>query len=158
MMTPEPEIRTRHVAWHTHAHALRHIREVVFIIEQKVPREEEWDDQDEGSQHFIAEDQDGHALGCARLLPTGQIGRMAVLREQRGSGIGRRLLEAALEEARTQGMREVFLHAQTHALEFYRKSGFVPYGDEFMEAGIPHREMMRTLEPSGATLSGPANG
>lgn len=147
-MRPEPAVRTRRVPWHSHAHTLRQIREIVFIIEQKVPREEEWDDQDEGAEHFIAEDQQGRAVGCARLLPTGQIGRMAVLREQRGSGIGRRLLEAALDAARARGMREVFLHAQTHAIEFYRKSGFIAHGDEFMEAGIPHREMMQTLAPS----------
>ena len=120
MMTPEPEIRTRRVAWHTHAHALRHIREVVFIIEQKVPREEEWDDQDEGSQHFIAEDQDGHALGCARLLPTGQIGRMAVLRRLRETGLGRQVLLALVAQAKARGDREVLLSKWLHQLKVPR--------------------------------------
>lgn len=147
-MKADHAVRVRRVPWASNAHALRQIREAVFIIEQQVPREEEWDDQDEGAEHFIAEDANNRAVGCARLLPTGQIGRMAVLRDQRGCGIGQRLLEAALDAARMHGMHTVFLHAQTHALEFYRKSGFVAHGDEFMEAGIPHREMTQRLNPS----------
>ncbi|MGA1676321.1 MAG: GNAT family N-acetyltransferase [Pseudomonadales bacterium] len=144
-MNSERAIQVTWVPWNTHAAALQRIREIVFIIEQGVPREEEWDDQDELAEHFIAIDTNGNALGCARLLPSGQIGRMAVLSQHRGLGIGRALLRAAMTGARARGMRAVFLHAQTHALEFYRKSGFVEHGPEFMEAGIPHREMTRDL-------------
>jgi predicted GNAT family N-acyltransferase len=109
-----------------------------------VPREEEWDGLDEAATHFLALNSAGQPLGCARLLPDGQIGRMAVLKESRGTGLGQRLLTAAIEAAVSQGQRRVFLHAQTHAIGFYRKAGFLPHGPEFMEAGIPHVEM--TLE------------
>jgi len=83
-------------------------------------------------------------VGCARLMPSGQIGRMAVLPDYRGTGLGRRLLDEAIEEAKRQGFQRVHLHAQTHAAGFYRKAGFLPEGPEFMEAGIAHQAM--TLE------------
>lgn len=129
------------VPWSSHREPLQWIREQVFIVEQEVPRDLEWDGQDEESCHFLAVDDDGALVGCARLLPDGQIGRMAVLPEWRGAGIGLRLLQAAIDEAAGCGLQQVFLHAQTHALEFYRRAGFRPVGEEFMEAGIPHRAM-----------------
>src|SRR5262249_28896610 len=95
--------------------------------------------------HFVALNEAGQALGTARLLRTGQIGRMAVLNEQRGRGIGRQLLEAAVAEASNIGLARVFLHAQKHAEPFYRKSGFLAIGPEFLEAGIPHVEMALEL-------------
>ncbi len=127
--------------WSRYRDQLRAVRERVFIEEQRVPRELEWDGEDDVSRHFLALDESGRAVGCARLLPSGQIGRMAVLPELRGCGLGARLLGAAVDEARRQGMRKVFLHAQTHAAGFYRKAGFVPVGGEYMEAGIPHQSM-----------------
>jgi predicted GNAT family N-acyltransferase len=136
------------VEWISHREALRWLREQVFIIEQGVPRELEWDGQDEHSHHFIALNEAGQALGCARLLPTGQIGRMAVLADHRHSGIGMRLLLEAIEAAKRLGFDRVMLHAQTHATSFYGKAGFEPEGDVFMEAGIPHREMTLILAPS----------
>ena len=131
--------------WATRAEALRRVREIVFIEEQGVSREEEWDGLDESARHFVAIDEAGQALGTARLLPTGQIGRMAVLRQHRGRGLGRRLLDAAVAAAADAGFERVFLHAQTHAVPFYRKAGFDPVGDEFLEAGIPHLHMVRLL-------------
>lgn len=143
------------VSWDTHKDALRRIREVVFIDEQQVPREIEWDGADDDASHFLAVDESGELLGCARLLPGGQIGRMAVLAGHRGRGLGQRLLTAAIEQARRQGLREVHLHAQTHAAGFYRKAGFLPDGGTFMEAGIPHQAMTLDLpipfEPPGAS-------
>jgi predicted GNAT family N-acyltransferase len=139
------EVHVIQVPWNTHGDRLRFVRERVFIDEQKVPRQEEWDGRDEEAAHFIALNAAGQALGCARLLPDGQIGRMAVLESHRGTGLGMRLLEAAIEEAVHRGMRSVFLHAQTHALGFYRKAGFVPQGSEFAEAGIPHYAMTLAL-------------
>lgn len=133
------------VAWHSHKEALRRIREAVFIVEQQVPREIEWDGADDAASHFLAVNEAGQALGCARLLPTGQIGRMAVLAEHRRRGLGQRLLSEAVEEAKRQGMPSVHLHAQTHAAGFYRKAGFLPEGGEFMEAGMPHQEMVLEL-------------
>ena len=129
------------VPWSSHRDPLRRVREAVFIEEQQVPRELEWDGEDEVSTHFLALTESGHPVGCARLLPSGQIGRMAVLPSHRGTGLGRRLLAEVIEEAKRQGFARVHLHAQTHALDFYRKSGFLPVGGEFLEAGIPHQAM-----------------
>lgn len=133
------------VSWDSHRDALRRIRERVFIEEQQVPRDIEWDGADEACRHFLALTEAGQAVGCARLMPSGQIGRMAVLSEHRGTGLGRRLLAEAIEEAKRLGMRKVHLHAQSHATEFYRKAGFLPVGGEFMEAGIPHQAMELAL-------------
>lgn len=129
------------VPWDSHRDRLRQVRERVFVEEQSVPRELEWDGEDEVCTHILALTEAGQAVGCARLMPSGQIGRMAVLPEFRGTGLGRRLLDEAIEEAKRQGMRHVHLHAQTHAAGFYRKAGFLPVGGEFMEAGIPHQGM-----------------
>lgn len=125
------------------------IRRLVFVIEQQVPEEEEWDGMDTHSTHFIAwQDADGDQpspIGTARLLPDGHIGRVAVLTEQRGQGVGVALMQAAIDAARQQGHAKVVLSAQLHALAFYEHLGFVAYGDTFMDAGIPHREMVLTL-------------
>jgi predicted GNAT family N-acyltransferase len=133
------------VPWQTHREALQRVREQVFIIEQEVPRELEWDGEDDQAHHFIALNEAGQALGCARLLPSGQIGRMAVLKTCRGTGLGARLLDAAIDHAQALGMQRVFLHAQRHAEPFYRKAGFLPEGQEFLEAGIPHIGMSLAL-------------
>jgi len=131
--------------WVDHRESLQSIREVVFIEEQQVPREIEWDGQDDASTHFLAVNEFGQHIGCARLLPSGQIGRMAVLEEHRGTGVGAMLLGAAVEHGKSQGFDRLYLHAQTYAEEFYRRGGFLPYGDEFEEAGIPHRAMEMKL-------------
>jgi len=122
-----------------HAEASR-IRLAVFVQEQNVPREIEMDAHDAVSVHALAYDS-GTAVGTGRLLPDGHIGRMAVLREHRARGVGAAILTRLVAEARRLGMREVVLSAQTHALGFYRKQGFVPSGGVYMEAGIPHQEM-----------------
>ena len=119
----------------------RVVRERVFVEEQGVPRDLEWDDWDERSDHAVALDVGSNAIGTARLLPDGRVGRMAVLRHWRGQGVGAALLEALLRMAGERGVREVTLHAQKHAAGFYRRFGFNPRGDEFLEAGIPHQEM-----------------
>lgn len=142
-MTTEPnqEYRIRRADWHADGPTLRKLRETVFVREQGVPLELEWDGLDATAIHLLAETPDGGALGTARLLPSGQIGRMAVLSEYRGRGIGARLLAAALQAARNRGQPQPWLNAQTSAAEFYRKAGFRPEGEIFMEAGIPHRRM-----------------
>ena len=121
-----------------HAQALR---VEVFVVEQGVPVELEWDEADEVSTHTVAYDQSGQAVATGRLLPDGHIGRMAVRKSARGQGIGTQVLSALLHEAKRQQFRELVLHAQTHAIEFYAKHGFQIEGDEFLEAGIPHRRM-----------------
>ncbi len=123
----------------------RQVRETVFVAEQRVPRDLEMDEHDAVSRHVVARDAEGGAIGTGRLLPDGHIGRMAVLADWRGKGVGRALLERLLEEAARQDLRHLALHAQTQASGFYRRFGFVEEGPEFIEAGIPHRTMVRSL-------------
>ena len=120
------------------------IRFAVFVEEQGVPRDIELDDMDPASVHAIAFFQ-GQAVGTARLLPDGHIGRMAVLKAWRGRGIGGRLLNALIDAARRRGDREVALSAQVHAVPFYRAHDFVEEGGEYLEAGIRHQAMRRAL-------------
>jgi len=120
------------------------IRFAVFVEEQGVPREIELDEMDDACVHAVAFEGE-NAVGTGRLLPNGHIGRMAVLRQWRGRGIGSRMLERLIEEARSRGDREVALSAQVHAAAFYRAHGFVEEGGEYLEAGIPHQAMRRAL-------------
>ncbi|MGH7337989.1 MAG: GNAT family N-acetyltransferase [Myxococcota bacterium] len=120
------------------------VRTLVFVEEQGVPVAIEMDDQDAASVHAIAY-VDGRVVGTGRLLPDGHIGRMAVLKENRGGGVGGAILQRLVDEARRRGMREVVLAAQTHALGFYRKHGFREAGAVYEEAGIPHQDMRREL-------------
>lgn len=120
------------------------IRRRVFIEEQQVSQEEEWDGRDDLCLHFLAQRGDT-ALGTARLLPDGHIGRVAVLQEARGMGVGVALMQAAIAAAQHQGHPAVELTAQTHALAFYERLGFTAFGDIFLDAGIPHRSMRLEL-------------
>ena len=120
------------------------IREQVFIEEQQVPPELEWDGLDPECIHVLATLGDGTAIGTARMLD-GHIGRMCVLPEWRGCGAGRALLEALLSHAREQHIRKLVLNAQTGATGFYEKSGFNATGPVFMDAGIPHRRMIYAI-------------
>ncbi|WP_298623992.1 GNAT family N-acetyltransferase [uncultured Zoogloea sp.] len=120
------------------------IRFTVFVDEQKVPVELELDEFDPLSCHALALAGD-EAVGTGRLLPDGHIGRMAVLAGWRGRGVGALLLQALIDEAKRRGMARVVLNAQTHALGFYARFGFVPEGEEYEEAGLPHRTMGRSL-------------
>lgn len=131
--------------WQDHAAALRAIRETVFILEQQVPVELEWDGLDVGCLHVLAADAAGNPIGTARLLSDGHIGRMAVLKEWRGRGVGSALLQWLLAEARKLGLRQAVLNAQTYAAGFYTKFGFQAVGEEFMDAGIPHVKMVLPL-------------
>ncbi|AVI62767.1 GNAT family N-acetyltransferase [Halomonas sp. GFAJ-1] len=130
--------------WPTLGEAASAIRCTVFIEEQRVPQEEEWDGRDAECRHFLAT-LNGQPVGTARLLPDGHIGRVAVLPSARGTGIGYQLMEAAIQAAREAGHAKAELSAQLHALAFYERLGFVAYGEIFMDAGIPHRDMALTL-------------
>ena len=123
-------------------HALETIRYQVFVAEQGVAVEEEMDDFDATSTHLLATSTDAGTVGCARIMPTGQIGRMAVLQNLRGRGIGANLLNAAICQAKHLGVLPIFLHAQCHAENFYAQFGFVPQGEVFDEAGIEHITMV----------------
>jgi len=120
------------------------VRFAVFVEEQQVPAEIELDEFDPLSMHALAFDAQGRVLGTGRLLPDGHIGRMAVLPQARGAGVGSALLQVLMQAARARGEREVLLSAQTHAIAFYARFGFVAEGEEYDDAGIPHR-MMRLV-------------
>lgn len=141
-MKTEPLIEL--LSWdQARAHAAP-IRFTVFVEEQGVPLEIELDEHDAQSVHALAFE-GARAVGTARLLPDGHIGRMAVLKEWRGRGIGALMLEDLMEHAKERGDREIHLSAQVHALPFYLAHGFVPEGDEYLEAGIRHQAMKRQL-------------
>lgn len=131
--------------WCDDRQALRTVREAVFIREQQVPVELEWDEWDAYCVHMLAVDFVGNAIGTARLLADGKVGRMAVLREWRGKGVGKALLLRLVEEGKKQRLQQLALHAQVYADKFYRKFGFEIVGDEFLEAGIPHVKMILRL-------------
>jgi predicted GNAT family N-acyltransferase len=142
---PSQPFRVEAVDYNAALDALRTVRETVFVEEQQVPIELEWDDLDPQCVHVLARGLDGAPIGTGRLTPEHKIGRMAVLREWRGKGVGDALLLALIEQARQRGWREVSLHAQVSAIEFYLRHGFVPYGERFEEAGIAHQSMRRAL-------------
>lgn len=144
-MSSDPgKLIIRRADWPADRERLRQLRETVFVHGQGVPAEIEWDGRDAGATHVLAL-RDDRPVGCGRLLPDGKIGRMAVLAEERHQGIGRRLLDALVEAASEAGLDAVYLHAQEHAADFYRRAGFSSSGEPFEEAGIPHLAMRRSL-------------
>lgn len=144
-MSPMSSCTIRVVRWPDARHTLASVREAVFVREQGVPAELEWDGLDDTCIHALAADECGNAIGTARMLPDGHIGRMAVLQGWRGRGVGSELLEVMLDQARAAGFETVRLNAQTHVVAFYRRFGFRAIGAEFMDAGIPHVTMMLAL-------------
>ena len=141
--------RVQTVDFHDSLADLRAIRDTVFVREQNVPEELERDALDPLCVHVLARALDGTPIGTGRLTPEHRIGRMAVLPEWRGKGVGDAILLALVDEAQQRGWREVALNAQVSAIEFYRRHGFVGDGERFWEAGIEHQAMRRTL--SGPT-------
>ncbi|UVE16086.1 GNAT family N-acetyltransferase [Pseudomonas sp. LS44] len=121
---------------------LRRIRETVFIAEQTVPPELEWDAEDLDAVHFLAIDGD-YAIGTARLLLDGHIGRVSVLKNWRGLKVGEALVNAVIIEAERRGLVRQMLSAQVHATPFYERLGFSVVSGEFLDAGIPHVDMVR---------------
>jgi predicted GNAT family N-acyltransferase len=124
------------------------LRRTVFIDEQGVPEADEMDDLDAAAIHLLARDGD-RPVGSARLLikgDTGKIGRVCVLADQRGTGLGAALIRAALDVLRDRGVAQARLGSQTHAIGFYEKLGFVAGGPVYDDAGIPHRDMTLNLK------------
>ena len=134
------------------------VRKEVFVAEQGVPEDIEYDAHDADAVHVLAVREDGVPLGTGRLLygeaaaarnggdaSVGSLGRLAVTREARGLGVGAALVRAIEDAARARGLTAVDLHAQTQALGFYERLGYTAYGPEFPDAGIPHRSMRRSL-------------
>ncbi len=127
--------------WSADSEAIRRVRRVVFIEEQAVYPEEEWDGLDPHCDQLLAEDERGSAVGTARLSAEGKLGRMAVLKEWRGRGVGAALIKSIVELARGKGITHIEADAQVRALGFYSGQGFKVYGPEFFDARIPHRKV-----------------
>jgi len=149
----QPMIRIELCDWaQARADATR-IRESVFVAEQGVPAQIELDEHDPRCLHALARDETAGAVGTGRLLPSelrggrsiARVGRMAVLKAWRGQGIGSSILVRLLEAARERGDTDIVLASQVHARDFYRAHGFLEQGEEFLDAGIPHRAMRRVL-------------
>ncbi|WP_374483360.1 GNAT family N-acetyltransferase [Zoogloea sp.] len=141
-MNARPVIMLRLGDWSELAAQATPIRFQVFVDEQQVPADMELDEFDALSCHALALAGE-ETVGTGRLLPDGHIGRMAVRADWRGQGVGAALLQALIDEAERRGMRRLVLSAQTHALGFYTRFGFVPEGEVYDEAGLPHQMMLR---------------
>lgn len=139
------DLQIRIADWYKDNADLRRIRESVFIQEQGVTPEQEWDSDDATATHFLAYEGD-FAIGTARLLADGCIGRVSVLKDWRGLHVGEKLLMAAVHEAERLGLKQQFLTAQVHAASFYERLGFTAVSQEFLEAGIPHIDMLRNSD------------
>jgi predicted GNAT family N-acyltransferase len=139
-----PVVEVRDADWSRDADTLRDIRHRVFVLEQAVPADIESDGLDPDCAHVLAL-VNRDPVGTGRLLPTGKIGRLAVLPASRRHGIGARMLDRLVALAHERALPAVYLHAQVHALPFYAARGFVPEGPEFDEAGIRHRKMRLAL-------------
>lgn len=120
------------------------IRKLVFISEQNISEQDEWDDQDAISQHFVVYDQN-QPIATARLLANNSVGRVAVLKAYRGQGIGRLIMLEIIAYAQAQKRPNLQLSSQVHAISFYEKLGFSIQGDEYDECGIPHIEMVMPI-------------
>jgi predicted GNAT family N-acyltransferase len=132
-------------SWPKDKAALRQVRETVFVVEQNVPTELEWDGKDDQARHWLALDDSDQPIGTVRMQIDGHIGRMAVISAYRHRGVGSSLLQAAVLEASKQQLFQTYLHAQSDAIGFYERAGFIVEGEEFLDAGIPHRTMRKQL-------------
>jgi hypothetical protein len=142
----QPSCAVRILSWADAREDAGRVRFAVFVEEQCVPPEIELDEWDAASDHALATDDTGRVIATGRLLPDGHIGRMAVLQQWRGQGVGAKILATLLGRAAERGMKCVMLNAQTQARGFYVRFGFTQVGAEFMEAGIPHVAMERRLD------------
>ena len=143
---PTPGFRIEVVDYTQARDELRAVRESVFVQEQQVPPDEEWDALDPLCRHVLARDEAGNPIGTGRLTPERKIGRMAVLPPWRGKGVGDALLSALMAQAWEMGWPTISLNAQVSAEPFYARHGFVPFGPGFEEAGIQHQAMRRNLK------------
>ena len=132
-------------SYETSEQSIRLVRDRVFLQEQNVDPELEWDGKDPDCIHVLAFDGEGNPIGTGRCQHDGKIGRLAVLKHWRGRGIGAQMLAVLVESTRNQGLKQVCLHAQVQAVPFYAKYGFTRVGGEFMEADIPHVKMTRQI-------------
>lgn len=148
----EPMVNLKTGNWETLGPDASSVRTEVFVQEQRIPKEMEWDEADPTAVHAVAYNRLGQPLATGRLLQhgpgQGRIGRMAVCRVLRGANLGRDVLHALVQVSRQRGDREILLHAQRSAEGFYARLGFAARGEPFEEAGIPHVEMFTELRPA----------
>lgn len=131
--------------WNELGDAAQAVREAVFIQEQQIAPEEEWDAEDAISLHFVAYLQD-QPVATARLLKNNSIGRVAVMQSARGLGLGRQIMQAVIDQARAEQRESVKLSAQVHAIGFYQGLGFEVQGEQYLDCGIPHIDMYLALK------------
>ncbi|MFW2372643.1 MAG: GNAT family N-acetyltransferase [Gammaproteobacteria bacterium] len=134
-----------HTSWQQHQAEIRNIRLKVFVEEQQVPIELEWEGNDDDYHYVLALDNKNQAIATGRIGADGHIGRMAVLKPWRHKGVGSTMLEALLEYAQQQNIDRIFLNSQSSAIPFYEKQGFQIISEEFMDAGIPHKTMEKCI-------------
>ena len=144
MKPPLINVNITQVSWHKAENYLREVRQVVFVEEQAVAPDFEWDDLDAGAIHILALS-DNQPIACLRIIDYHKIGRMAVLKEWRGMGLGSALLLEAVAVCKNYGSKSIHLSAQTHAIEFYRKAGFKVTSVEYCDVQIPHVDMQLDL-------------
>lgn len=144
-MNSADTLQVRLAAWEADSPEIRAVRNTVFSDEQGISETLDFDGRDRECVHLLAYLADGENIGTARMLPDGHVGRIAVHRQWRGKGVGTRLVEYLSEVARERGFTEILLHSQVQAAAFYSRLGFEARGDTFMEAGIEHVSMVRTL-------------
>jgi len=145
----EPMVDVRVGSWDSQREVASALRHAVFAQEQGIAAELMVDDKDPGAVHALAVNRLGMAVGSGRLLQAGpgvaQIGRMATHAGVRGAGVGMQVLQALMRAAQARGDHEVKLMAQTSAVPFYLRAGYVAHGPQFMEAGVSHQEMRRAI-------------
>jgi predicted GNAT family N-acyltransferase len=139
-------VELRPATWAGDRLALQSVRRRVFVEEQRIPESEEWDEVDPLAQHVLAFVKKCDAVGTGRLEPTGKIGRVAVLPQYRGTGLGSRIMRHLVNQATESGFARVYLHAQVAAKGFYERLGFTAEGPAFDEVGIPHVRMCLGIE------------
>jgi predicted GNAT family N-acyltransferase len=138
-------IRVEPTSWQAGEQDIKRIRTAVFVLEQNVPLELDFDGLDPECMHWLAYDSNDVAVGTGRLLPDGHFGRMAVLAACRKRGIGHAIMTSVIDTAVTEKLPRLYLHAQLTALPFYSGLGFTCYGEEFMDADMPHIAMQLNL-------------
>jgi predicted GNAT family N-acyltransferase len=138
------QVKIKQVIWQKAESELRAIRTPVFIEEQFVTHEFEWDEIDANAVHLLATF-DNQPIACLRIIHYQKIGRMAVIKQWRGKGLGAALLREAIDICKKQGSKSICLSAQTHAINFYLKAGFKQASDEYTDVDIPHIDMQLDL-------------
>ena len=132
--------------WHLDEGVIKSVRVPVFVQEQQVPYEIDFDSNDANAVHWLAFNDNNIPVGTARLLKDGHFGRMAVIKMYRNQGIGRSIIQTAMDYASSVGMESIYLNSQLQAKTFYEGLGFKEYGDVFLEANIEHVSMSRKLQ------------